>query len=272
MILLCDIAVEGKRSEADFHLCCFAIEKGITRDEVWWQVQQVGKFKEGRKRYFDVTWENAANDYCSKTVDKLEKRSAAVGRERRNSTIGSGRIGNGETPAAGRENGNSRPTIFVDSQFMQVADTLYKVTDCLLAAGNCFSRAEQIVVINNQQITPIITVPELAGLPQSACGVLFQDEGEGRRHNKPLPPQYASTWLNNPTARGRLPVIKLFTHNPVYTHDWRLVAPGFDPESGTYYAGPAIEARDGTNHLDALLQDFCFKTPGDRTNFTSECC
>ena len=65
----------------------------------------------------------------------------------------------------------------------------------------------------------------------------------------------------------RFPALKLFTHNPVYTDDWRLVTPGFDGVSGIYYAGPTIVPRDGTEHLDNLLRDFCFKCPADRTNY-----
>ena len=84
---------------------------------------------------------------------------------------------------------------------------------------------------------------------------------------KPLPPAYGNTWLNQRLERGRLPVIKLFTRNPVYTEDWRLVRPGSMTQSGIYYAGPAVEVRNGTQHLDALLQDFCFKSPADRTNY-----
>jgi len=43
--------------------------------------------------------------------------------------------------------------------------------------------------------------------------------------------------------------------------------PGFDPQSGFYYAGPQIEPVAGTKHLDALLRDFCWKKPADRTNY-----
>jgi hypothetical protein len=158
-----------------------------------------------------------------------------------------------------------RPTITVDSQMTPVADTLHEVTDKLLAAGNCFIRSDQLVVINHEQILPILTSPELAGLLNQHCEFRFLD-GEAGVY-KPLPPAYASTWLNQRVERGRLPAIKLFTRNTVYTDDWRLVEPGYDPASGIYYAGPAVVPREGTECLDALLKDFCFKSPGDRTNY-----
>ncbi|MEX2188831.1 MAG: hypothetical protein WD875_18625, partial [Pirellulales bacterium] len=84
---------------------------------------------------------------------------------------------------------------------------------------------------------------------------------------KPFPAAYGNTWLNHRVERLRLPTIKLFTRNPVYTEDWRLVSSGYDAQSGIYYAGPEVAARDGTEHLDALLQGFCFKKPADRTNY-----
>jgi len=84
---------------------------------------------------------------------------------------------------------------------------------------------------------------------------------------KPLPAAYGNTWLNHPGERVRLRVIKLFTYNPVYTDDWRLVSPGYDAPTGIYYAGPAVERREGTEHLGKLLADFCFKAPADRTNY-----
>ena len=47
-------------------------------------------------------------------------------------------------------------------------------------------------------------------------------------------------------------VIADYGHNPVYTHDWRLVVPGYDAQSGIYYAGSPVERREGTEHLDKL--------------------
>jgi hypothetical protein len=134
-----------------------------------------------------------------------------------------------------------------------------------LAAGNCFNRVEQLVVVNDETISAILSSPELAGLLNHFVEFFFVDEEEGEY--KPLPPAYGNTWLNKRVERLRLPTIKLFSRNPVYTDDWRLVSSGYDAQSGIYYAGPSVAARDGTEYLDDLLQDFCFKKPADRTNY-----
>jgi hypothetical protein len=186
--------------------------------------------------------------------------------ESRRQIPGAGDAGNIEAnddanPDSDDAESRGRPTIVVDAATMRVADTLSKVTDKLLAAGNCFSRSEQLVVINDRQITPILSSPELAGLLNQHVEFYFIDEEAGEY--KPFPPAYANTWLNQHVERSRLPIINLFTHNPVFTSDWRLVAPGYDAQSGIYYAGPVVEARSGTEHLDMLLRDFCFKSPAD---------
>ena len=266
LIAACAIAPTGSRSEADFAICCYAIRNGIAKDEVWAQVEQVGKFGEQGRRYFDLTWENAEYDARAAMFDKLHKRTAGKGPKVLDRVDGPSAHGAGEPPADPEEGGTSRrPTILVDPGTMPVGDTLHQVTDRLLAAGDCFNRAEQLVVVNGETISPILSSPELAGLLNQYVEFFFVDDEEGQY--KPLTPAYGNTWLNHRVQRSRLPTIKLFTRNPVYTDDWRLVSPGFDPQSGIYYAGPAIEARCGTEHLDELLQDFCFKVPADRTNY-----
>jgi len=59
----------------------------------------------------------------------------------------------------------------------------------------------------------------------------------------------------------------VFTVNPVYTDDWRLAPCGYDPASEIYNAGPEVQPRQTTEHLDVLLKDFCFRTCSDRTNY-----
>lgn len=259
LIAASSIAEPGCRSEADFAVCCYAVQYGIEKEEAWQQVQGVGKFAEQGRRYFDITWENAEEQVRTSIYQKVEEKNATS--QRQADTSHETEHSSDETHSSG----HARPTIVVDTAQMPVGDTLHKVTDRLLAAGNCFSRAEQFVVIHDQEVCPILASPELAGLLNQFVEFYFVDDEEGEY--KPFPPNYANTWLNHHVERGRLPRINLFTSNPVFTEDWRLVQPGYDAQSGIYYAGPSVAARSGTEHLDKLLKDFCFKSPGDRTNF-----
>jgi hypothetical protein len=157
------------------------------------------------------------------------------------------------------------PTIVVEPSKDRVGATMGKITDVLLAAGNCYRRADQLVRIVGGTITPVLSAPELAGLLNAHAEIFHV--GDKTSEFRPLPTPYANTWLYHPGQAARFPVIHLFTLNPVFTRDWTLTPAGYDPASGIYYAGEAVEPCTGTAHLDALLRDFCFKTPGDRTNY-----
>jgi hypothetical protein len=258
------IAPAGSRSEADFAVCCRAIRDGISKEEVWSRVEQVGKFADGGRRYFDLTWANAEYEVRAGLHEKLTKKAASnplPQSAEAPSTHLDLMDGDPGDPAAYQDNS----TITVDAATTPVGVTLSKVTDCLIKSGECYSRADQLAVVRNEQITAVLSPPEVAGLLNRFVEFFFTDEKGGEY--KPFPPAYANTWLNNSQHRERLPAIKLFTRNPVFTSDWRLVASGFDPGSGIYYAGPPVEPRSGTEHLDALLKDFCFKEPADRTNY-----
>ncbi len=73
LILLCDSVAVGGRSEADFSLCCWAIENRISRDLVWADAQSVGKFRERGEDYFRRTWEAAAARTREKTYDRVQQ-------------------------------------------------------------------------------------------------------------------------------------------------------------------------------------------------------
>lgn len=57
-----ECATAPDRSKADYSLCCFAIEHGMNRDDVWRAASDVGKFALRGRDYFDATWEAAAAD------------------------------------------------------------------------------------------------------------------------------------------------------------------------------------------------------------------
>ncbi|MCZ2342032.1 MAG: hypothetical protein LC104_09590 [Bacteroidales bacterium] len=160
---------------------------------------------------------------------------------------------------------DARRTIPIDPKTLPVAETLQILTDVLLEAGDCYRRTGQVVRVAGTDIIPVLTPPELSGLVnRHAEVVMTTDDGPEYR---PLPTHYAHTWLHQPNQITRLSNMAMFTLNPVYTLDWRLAPAGYDRESEIYSAGPAVASQNGTTHLDALFQDFCFRTPGDRSNY-----
>lgn len=55
LVNACAVADVGARSEADFALCCYTVEQGLPRDQVWSEIAGVGKFAEAGERYFALT-------------------------------------------------------------------------------------------------------------------------------------------------------------------------------------------------------------------------
>ncbi len=253
-IAACTIAREGSRSETDFALCCYAIRNGFEAEEVWLQVESVGKFAEAGRPYFDRTWANAQHDVRTFIYKKLERR---VEKATDRPTF--------DTDAFSEPYSDTQPKITVNPKETPVGTTMEEITSRLAATNCCYTRANQLVVVNGQSISPILSPAELTGLLNQYVEFYFikKDVGE----YKPLPTSYANTWLNNVQQRNRLPAIKLFSRNPIYTSDWRLINPGYDPQSCFYYAGPAVEPIEGTKHLDTLLSEFCFAYASDRTNY-----
>ncbi len=147
-----------------------------------------------------------------------------------------------------------------------VAEVVESITNCLLAAGQLFVRTDQPVIIRPGTITPILNSRQLSGIINEFAEVLIST-GEESSIYRPLPTEYGNVWLNRISVFEKLPKVRIFTRNPIYTADFRLAKPGFDPDSGIYYDGVPIVPSDNTHHLDELLQDFCWKTPGDRTNY-----
>ena len=72
LLTRCAAAQPGARSEADFALCCFAIEHGMSKAEVWADVREIGKFAEGGERCVDLTWANAEEAVREKLFEKAE--------------------------------------------------------------------------------------------------------------------------------------------------------------------------------------------------------
>lgn len=171
--------------------------------------------------------------------------------------------------AAAKEWEPTRGLILIDPENKPVSEVVEAVTNCLLSGGELFNRTGQPVIIRRGSITPILSSRQLSGIINEFSEVVvvtLTKDGE-KSHYKPLPTDYANVWLNRISEFEKLPIVRLFTRNPVYTADFRLAEVGFDADSGIYYDGQPITPADDTKHLDELLQDFCFKAPGDRTNY-----
>ncbi len=76
LVYLCSTAEVGERSETDFQLCCYAIENGIDRSDVWNEVASVGKFAERGEEYFGRTWEKASQTAREKKFEKIEQKKS----------------------------------------------------------------------------------------------------------------------------------------------------------------------------------------------------
>lgn len=274
-IARCLAAPKGERSEADFALCCFAIRNGISREEVQSRVQDVGKFAEGGERYFERTWSKAEAevrlDKFNFVRDGKQSRATSAAQNHAHAQYQDQDQEFVDEDGEGGDEGNAsalefeRQTIVIDESINPITQTLRRITDTLLNQQTTYTRAGQCVALRGQDLVVIGTFNELAGHLNQYVEFYFRDEKAGQY--RPLPANYGNTWLNNPSELERLPHIKLFTRNPVYSDDWRLVGSGYDEVSGIFYAGDPIEPQVGQHHLEKLLQDFCFRSEFDRTNY-----
>jgi hypothetical protein len=66
------------RSKADFALCCFAIRQGYDAELIWAEVQDVGKFAQRGKTYFDLTWGNADRAVRKRTYERIHRQAGAT--------------------------------------------------------------------------------------------------------------------------------------------------------------------------------------------------
>lgn len=55
----CKIAPIGSRSEPDFAVCCWAVKIGLSPENLWQLVHNIGKFADRGREYFNMTYENA---------------------------------------------------------------------------------------------------------------------------------------------------------------------------------------------------------------------
>lgn len=271
-VATCKIAED--RSGADFALCAFAIENGIAQEEVWTAVSDVGKFSERGRAYFDKTWDKAAGKTRLKRLEKLEQKQErqadrATIEDDFNDTseVGDDDQGQQESTKPSRSVIRHNPdTTAVNTLLSGITHTFVGI------GGNVYARAGRPVVIHKDLPEAIDDSSKLAAtLCSVAEFVLVELRGDNMSAEyMPLPAKYGNVWLNDSRQFERLPQIKLFVRCPVFLNTptgWKISKPGYDLDTGTYYAGPEIVPAAETTHLDTMLAEFCFRSPADRTNY-----
>jgi len=233
----------GERSEKAYGLLCEAHRQGMNAAEVYEQVKGVGKFAERDEKWFLDRWEKAK--------EAVEQDQACHADQQEN-----------EAPLRPLV-----PTLAIREDEPLYA-TLERLQSRLMRTGDCFLFGSQLCVVQGG-IPRVISRPEqLAGLLVGRVEVaIVRGSGESESLSyKPLPREYATTFLNSSLLSGFL-AIRAFGSVPMYDSEWILSASGYNAASGLFYHGPLITPATGRPKLDELLEGFCFREPADRANY-----
>ncbi len=111
---VCSVTPIGERSEPDFHALCWAIEHGLDKEAVWGMAQDVGKFSEGGRRYFDLTWEKAEGQAREKIYERACRKAGVQaargeGPPHANGSA-NGQVPSGSGPDRQDDDGDDSPT------------------------------------------------------------------------------------------------------------------------------------------------------------------
>jgi hypothetical protein len=158
-----------------------------------------------------------------------------------------------------------QPRIVIDPLNCTVGELFRQITERMAQTNQFFLRAGQLVQVHQGELIALLSAHQLSGGLSQV--VEFATASNMGLQFAPLSTHYGAAWMNNLEQLGKLPALNLFTKCPTYTQGFRLVEPGFDQDSGVYYAGATITQRADLRCLDTLLQDFCWQTEGDRTNY-----
>ena len=226
-ILLCQTAPQGTRSEADFHLCAWAIEKGIARSEVWIRCQTVGKFKEGGEPYFDRTWDKAA-DHVRNT--KYNKAHGIADR-------------NGKSDEGwGDDDAESRIAIELTTDEKLVNDQVRQALANRSDIFNHFGRAAIIVdqPVNDElrkQIKDLCrsTIRELISETCTFYNASGAESGGSGEKSDIRVPKWCCEAIADGGSWTGLPLINGIVSCPLLRRDGTVLqSPGYDSESGLY--------------------------------------
>ena len=146
---------------------------------------------------------------------------------------------------------------------------LDKLTDMLAMTNEIYHDMDNdmVRVTTDGEYLPIDSVRTLHGAIAAAEIQLYL-KMKSKDKAVCLPRELASAYLSPLYARHRkFNQIRFYSRNPIFDANYNQIAPGFDPDSGFFYAGEPIEPKDGMETIDGILEEFDFKTDVDRVNF-----
>jgi hypothetical protein len=302
LLNVCAVAPVGKRSEADFHLCAWAIEKGYDKEAVWQQAQHVGKFAESGRRYFDLTWTNAEEAVRQKLYQRARRRAGCTPAGDGHAN-GAGRAGGhghakaeggaapagscGDAPRPGQAE-PSLPEILGNQR--QLRDVTADALAALKARNDPPSVFQRGGVLTRLKVREDTGAPWLEPLgPGALRGVLARAAdwmtGKNARgetvYEDDAPPMEVVDDLANLPAWDGIPVIDSVAECPVFSRAGELVAaPGFHPVVGLWLHPapglnvPLVSQRPTRQEVDEarawllveLFGDFPFKDDASRAH------
>jgi len=270
LLLVCAQTPTGDRSEADFGLCCWAIEHGMACDEVWAEAENVGKFAEKGRTYFDLTWANAEKRTREKILEKAQRRAGH----------------SASTKEAKSEcRGGDRPIIVADTEESRVVD---QAIAALGSQQDLFQRGGLLVHVIRELEPPSDIVrpkdaPRIAAVKLPRLRELLASAAEWQLPSSEGEPQpiHPPDWVVKAVeARGQWIGIRRLegvVESPVLRADGSILEkPGYDPMSGLLYesqtAFPPVPENpthgEVQSAVDALLEvvaDFPFAQPEHRS-------
>jgi hypothetical protein len=258
----CAVAEPGARSEVDFALCCYAIRKGFSADDIWHQVQNVGKFAEAGRRYFDLTWNRAEDSVREDIYDKACRSvSGKAGARHKPSANGTGNeAGDGSAPNHEGEGTGSPPpgdttnsdpgervrdlpNIIVNDR--QLRDVTQDALDAIRDANDpprLFQRGGELCRL---KVDPDTQAPALEllhnaklcnHLARVANWISERDDGEEVTIENVSPPGDVVSDVGSMPSYPELPVINAVVECPTFSRDGELViAPGYHPGARLLY-------------------------------------
>jgi hypothetical protein len=256
----------GRRSEADFAVCCCALQRGVSQEDVWARVEKIGKFLEGGRRYFDHTWAKAEDHVRLQILKQNTKKSE------KSRPPSKARSASGDEELISRQ--DSLPEVELPGGDQPISDSAAQLAKLLAAKKTHFLRGGVVVRATvNAAAQPTITPVQPAELASDFEAVAYLVRTSATADGDVTKPAIASEAvakliLKSQSFRDELPPLRVLSPCPVLVErdGQAVIVSGYDRHSGILAEGPTptdVTLDEARTLLDELLSCFRFATPGD---------